>query len=285
MHSSLKDILFVIVLYNLKLEKSTTFNSLKNAIEFTDEVYEVDLYVYDNSLLFNSDLSVNYDNICLKYIHDSNNSGVSVAYNKASEYATTKNKKWMLIFDQDTSIPIDALTKYIEALRKWPDQPLYAPKLYSNGILLSPCNYVFYKGFHLKSIKSGINTVKRKNILNSGALISLTAYRKVDGYDSNVWLYFSDFVFFNRLKQYYKYFVVLDVSYEHELSSDDYKDLNFAKNRFNLYCEGAKAASVSDKSKFASFAYFITVFLRSILLSVRLNDKNFFVIFLNKFIK
>ena len=257
-------ILFVIVLYKTPLINSTTFQTLKASLESNFINSRIDLLVCDNSPEEHIDSKECVSSECFNLFHlyDSSNPGISISYNRAAEIASAKEKKWLLMFDQDTRLPIDGLHQYIKNLKNLPNFPLYVPKLFVADKLMSPCRYFMYRGSHLPEIKAGINRLKRKNILNNGVLVSLDAFKKVGGYDERVWLYFSDFVFFDRLKKHYKEFVVLDCNVEHELSSSDYRDIRFAIERFCHYCQGAKAASVSNSSFNAYLGYTLTVGLR-----------------------
>ena len=84
-------ILCVIVLYKCKLENSKSYQSLLQNNEET-------IFVYDNSPISQE---VHGENIV--YIHDSQNGGLSVAYNKAAQYARCNRFDWLLLLDQDTT--------------------------------------------------------------------------------------------------------------------------------------------------------------------------------------
>ena len=68
-------ILCVIVLYKCKLEDSKSYQSLLRDKDIT-------IFAYDNSP---TPQEVNVKNVI--YVHDSQNSGLGVAYNKAAQYA------------------------------------------------------------------------------------------------------------------------------------------------------------------------------------------------------
>ena len=275
-------ILFVIVLYKVRLTESLTFQSLNKTVKSFLPQIQVDLLICDNSPTsqfdINEDTGTNAFNVY--YLHDSVNPGISLSYNRAVELALIKEKKWLLVLDQDTILPTEGLRKYINALKNWPDFPVYTPQVYSGDTLLSPCRYFMHRGSPFTIIKPGVNILQGKNVINSGLLINVEAYREVGGYDEKVWLYFSDFVFFDRLKKHYKKFIVLDFSVEHELSSSDYSDLSFAINRFTYYCQGAKAARISDGSLQANIGYTIAVGLRSILMCRRFGNTVFLKIYI-----
>jgi hypothetical protein len=270
------DIMFVIVLFKMNLADSTTFKTLTDCIVF-HKVKNVDLVVYDNSPVSNSpDETVFSGEFNLIYVKNDKNYGVSYCYNRAAKLASSYKKKYLVLLDQDTVIPFNLLSVYISSVNKWKGFPIYVPKLMSGSVLFSPCNYKFYRGSNMhSSFSHNVCRLRGKNVLNSGLVISITAFEKVGGYEESVWLYFSDFVFFNKLKDFYTHFVVVDCFLEHSLSSVDYSDLDTSLKRFKLYVDGAILASKVANSVLAKFFYFFTVLGRSVLMSVRLRNVNF----------
>ncbi|MET3112926.1 rhamnosyltransferase [Pedobacter sp. CG_S7] len=269
-------LLVVVVLYNLRLEESSSLISLNQNCLLTD------VLIYDNSL---DNLNQNSKNffqyLNIKYIHDPSNPGVSKAYNSAVEYAFQNNKSFILLLDQDTFLPKNALEIYLNAAIKNQEIKLFAPCLKFNDKIYSPCNYYMHKGFHKNKFKMGVNSLKDVNFLNSGLLLNIHAFKQTGGYDENIRLYFSDFEFINRFKKYYKSYFLIDLVCLHELASTDKTDLNKALNRFVIYCTDAKMAA---KSKLLWFQYCITLGLRSLKLSFHFMNFNFFKIFYSKFI-
>jgi len=159
---------------------------------------------------------------------------------------------------------------------------VYAPQVYSGPLLFSPCRYLFRKGSNLSTIKPGKHPMRYKNVLNSGLLINLDAFRLVGGYNEGVKLYFSDFVFFDRLKRYYNDFIVIDCRLDHQLSSVDYKDIDVALTRFSYYCAGARQASQGNIS--AYFNQAIVIGIRSILMNNRFKSLKFFKVYKEEFL-
>ena len=81
--------------------------------------------VYDNSLLDYQSHEKLGGNII--YIHDRRNSGVSKAYNIASDYAIKNGYNWILLLDQDTFFPPGSIEKYIESKHIYKQYLLFAP--------------------------------------------------------------------------------------------------------------------------------------------------------------
>ena len=278
------DTLPVIVLYNTTLADSVTFQSLKKVVSFYRLPERINIMVCDNSPT--PQVTMDYIQqeklFTIHYLHDAQNPGVSRSYNRGARLAERLHKRWLLLLDQDTVLPANFLPQYQTALQKYPNYPLYAPQLYSGTALFSPCRYAFGKGSNLHHIESGVHTMTHRNVLNSGLLIQLDAFKAVGGYDEKVKLYFSDFAFFERLKRVYRKFVVIGCQLEHQLSSVDYSDHSFALKRFSLYCKGARQTSRGNLLAYLNQA--ITVGLRSVLMSWRFKSLQFFSAFFQSFV-
>ncbi|MXV51709.1 glycosyltransferase [Pedobacter sp. HMF7647] len=255
-------ILIVIVLYEQTLKNSITYESIR------DEAMRLDLkfFVYDNSLMPDEDIP-SY----IHYIHNSTNPGVSKAYNEALKYAEYCKRDWMLLLDQDTKIPVNFFSKLFN-IDVPDDVSLCVPRLLHNKMMISPSGYKFSKGFLLKDVPNGLNNLHRKTFLNSGLLIKTSLVRNAGGYDESVPLYFSDFVFINRIRKHIKQFYLMPFELEHNLSSNDSTNEVQFRIRFNFYLKGAWQASRSEPRK--RFAYIATTFLRAIKLTYK--SKNFY---------
>lgn len=276
MANDYSELLVVVIIYNLDVRKCSSLISLNANSGYLDVV------VYDNSLNnINNNKFDDFTYLNIKYIHNPNNPGVSKGYNFAAQYALKKNKPFLLLLDQDTYLPVDALNKYLAAARFNNEIALFAPFLNFNDKIYSPCNYFMHKGFHKHIFKLGINNLKNINFLNSGLLIRVDAFNIAGGYDENIRLYFSDFEFINRFKTHYKKYFLLDLTCLHELASADKSDLNKALERFEMYCSDGRNAS---KSFLLKFQYFITVGLRAIKLSVYFKNSMFIKVFYTFFL-
>jgi len=258
---TLDKLLIIIVLYNEKLIDAAPLKS----IELCNDLA---LYVYDNSL--SPDLDANsYPNVT--YIHDSRNPGVSSAYNSGVSFAKQIGREWVLLFDQDTILPADFLSKLQENINKLPFSNLYALRLLKEGNLISPCGYKYKRGYINNDLHSGNLSMNNISLLNSGLLISVELFMEAGGYDESVPLYFSDFVFVNRLRKIMTNFTLLPIDLVHNLSSNDMSDIKSFKIRYDLYLKGAKQAMASEHS--GSLYYFGSTLLRAVKLSFTLKDR------------
>lgn len=273
-------LLVVIVLYRSTLVESNAYQSITKAFAHSyDGGKQVDLMIVNNGPIH---IECQTDDAVfrLHYVERLDNPGVSKAYNLAGQLAGRLQKQWLLVLDQDTILPINFWDRYNESIRLHPTIPIHAPKLWSGDVLISPCKYRFYRGTLLPTnIQAGLHSVKGRNVLNSGLLIRVDALHAVGGYNESVRLYFSDFVFFDRIKNQYDEFAVVDVNLIHDLSSTDYSSQKIASERFLLYCQGGHAAAEGSLTR--SIIYFVTIGARSLLMGKRFGTLLFVKAFLH----
>lgn len=270
----LKDIFAVLVLYKCTIEESETFQSLN--ISLTNINATLDILVYDNSPGA-SYCNKKFDKGRMKvtYINDTSNSGVSKAYNVGAEIAGGLKKKWLLILDQDTIFPLEAIKKYQEQTAS--NCPVHAPVLSTGNGYLSPCKYTFGRGRAINSYQVGVNSFRNRSLLNSGLMISLALYNEIGGYNESIPLDFSDHYFVNEIKKRYKYFNVLDVVCKHALSSAE-TDLNKILIRFKYYLIGAREYIRCNRS----FPVLVVSFARTMKLTIRFKTSTFLKYYLEQ---
>lgn len=232
-------IIAVVVLYKTKFCESKSIITLGHSISKTG-LGKIDIMIYDNSPEYNSDVNFSsLDNFHVHYVSDYSNSGVSHAYNLAAKLGKELNKEYLLLLDQDTEIAksfYQELTNLIDN-----SYNLIFPLLCSNGNILSPCIYKWGRGFILPIFEKeeGVKSLKNRNFLNSGAVVSLSLFEKIGGFDESIPLYYSDFNFFNRVKKIqHSYYQMRSICY-HEMASNDETDLAQFICRFQHYCYGA----------------------------------------------
>jgi len=273
----------VVVLYNVRIEKSVTIISLNKSLELIKET--MDLVVYDNSLESDRESGSIFTYGCFRihYFHDTTNPGVSKAYNFAAKYGGELRKKWLLVLDQDTVFPIDSIEKYMMGIKENPGINLFAPVLkLASGIFVSPCRYFFKRGFPLKKVSVGINSLQGISVLNSGMLINLDAFSFVGGYNERVKLDFCDFLFVERFKKKYSFCYILDVYCEHDFS-DVGRDVDALNERYGMYCRDARACGRESVLNWVQ--YMIVVFMRAGSLFVRTGKLGFYKTMVENFIK
>lgn len=280
---TLDQIVGVIVLYNTRLQDSETFISIKRSLKFSSST--MDIIIYDNSTIaaFRNESIFLLDNVNIHYFHDPSNPGVGKAYNASAHYSEMKlsGKKWILLLDQDTSFPTNAICKYVDHVNQYPDQVMFVPLLYTKAGVYSPCKYFFKRGVVWRDVKAGLHSIKYKTVLNSGCLIKLEAYLHLGGYDERIKLYFSDFNFVDRYRSRYKQFVITDIVCRHDLSDLGDLSLSATVPRFTRYC---KDSHNSSDDSLDLLLLFITVMLRAVKLSFKYKEVIFIKIVFKTYI-
>lgn len=278
MISFLQSLLIVIVKYNRDLEECESFNSIKK-IEH-GEKEKLAVFVYDNSPVAQK-ISA-HKSLNIIYFQDPENPGVSKAYNAGVEYARQHQKKWVLLLDQDTSLPCDILENYCQAIKENPKLKLFAPILrLKNGKIFSPSRYRFKRGFFLNKILAGTHSLYELAPVNSGIMVEVETFLKVGGYNEAVQLDFSDFQFIERFRKIFQSFYVIDVECEQDFSDDEisYKSQYV---RFKYFCSGA--LNIEEKSFWDWLQYNSVVFVRAFRLTLRYGKLGFIGTYLNDFL-
>jgi GT2 family glycosyltransferase len=236
----LPDQLFVVlVLYERALADSAAFQSLTAALRALS--VRVPLLVYDNSPVPTSDPAALESAECdVRYVHDPTNPGVGRAYLEGARAAAQESRSWLLLLDQDTTLPADALAKYAAAIDTFPSVRLFAPVLRSAGKIVSPCAYRLKRGRSLPSVEPGPQSLAGRSLLNSGLCVAVADYLAVGGHDVRISLDWSDHEFVNRFKRRHRLMVVVDFECEHNLFALAPQSTASRLLRFRGYCRGAR---------------------------------------------
>lgn len=231
-HSNNK-ILYVLVIYGCTVEDSLSFQTLLSALP--EE--HIHLFVYDNSPKEQTTrIRVG------QYVHDTTNGGLGKAYNEACRYANKHGYNWLLLLDDDTTFPANAVEKYREAIIEHPDIEMIVPRhRISSGLYMSPTHYRM-KTSHLQdSVPTGVVSFHKASPINSGMMVSVRSFLQAGGYDEPVRLDFSDIRFIEKYKRHYHSFYVMpDVICTQRFSATD-TVTERVYNRFLIYLECAAA--------------------------------------------
>lgn len=241
------NILLVIVIYKTNLFISKTFQT------FINKCHNTFLFVYDNSPIAQS---INNPNIY--YLHDKGNSGLSVAYNKAANYAIKKNFKWLLLLDQDTDFSGLSIKDYENAILNNPEIKIFAPHIKCGEKFMSPVK-VWNKMMKLQNyVPTGIINLSKYTLINSGICVNVDAMIECGGYNDKVFLDYSDFEFLEKFKRKYTKAFIIDKDITQNLSVfSDNKDTTI--NRYRLYCKSIKNC---ERCCFSDNFWFLTLVLK-----------------------
>jgi len=278
MYDFTNSLVIVIVIYNVAIEDCESFQSV---FQMIDEESNLNIFIYDNSE--KPQVIKEYEGLSICYIHDSQNPGVSKAYNTGAFYAQKENKKWILLLDQDTILPNNILESYQKAITEFRSIKLFVPILVlGDNRIFSPCKYKFKRGFHLKEIKEGVHSLQQLSPVNSGMLIAVDVFIEVGGYNDKVKLDFSDFQFIERFRKKYSDFYVLDSKCQQDFS-DDEVSYDSQMSRFKYYCNGAK--NIEKYSNWEKLQYLVVVGVRALTLTIKYKKlafiSSYYAFFLN----
>ncbi len=241
-------IVCAIVIFNTRLTHSSTYKTL--ILPNSDKI--------DRLLVFDNSQESQYEEIPFKhgdyhYYWDKSNPGVSTHYNKAAQYAQENGYQWLLLLDQDTIFPINAISCYQKAMTEFPHERLFVPKhKISNGRYLSPANACKKLKKH---VDTGIVPIDKYDIINSGMLINVYDFIAVGGYKEDVNLDFSDFQFIERLRKRVDKLVILNMECTQDFSNEEQDEQKIIK-RYKLFCKNAcnfETESLKHKTKIIYF--------------------------------
>ncbi len=246
--------LLVVVRYGTPLEESPAMQSLAACFAAEPELEQCfSALVWDNSP--SSQEAPPYRWL-REYRHTGANVGLSAAYNYGMVVAEQHGDTWLLLLDQDTTLPPDFLTRmHAYAMQQEPDASVaaVAPTVLMGTQVVSPKITARWEsafdaapGFCGKELREVI-------LVNSGLLLRVSALRTIGGYSEDFWLDFSDRYLCHMLAQHgFAVWLAGDVQLQHrvslmaggaEMSAARYQNLLAAQDAyFDLYQSPARNA-------------------------------------------
>ncbi len=263
----LDEVLFVVVAYKQSLICCRSWTSLEACL--SREGLHAELYIYDNSP---EPQAVQHSlHISSHYHHDATNPGVSAAFNAACRFATRREKKWILLLDQDTRLGGEAISHYAAAVDAHPSHPLFAPLVVDTIGIISPFRFRNGRGMRVSGMHSGFLPLKTFRAVNAGLLISCELFGRVGGYEQEIALDFSDIAFLEKVQPLCLSLCLVDTTLEQDFSGTSLDDLQATVERFRKYCEGAHTFA----NRFSRRGIRRTSFLRAVKLSLRWKELEF----------
>lgn len=249
-----QDIFIVIVLYKSNLETSITIKTISESLGVNSTM---NIFVYDNSpnrQYLNENFK--YQNFNVQYVHDSQNLGLSKAYNSALELAKKNKKSWLLLLDQDTYFT----KKYLDKISVLDEKSLnidtvaIIPKVNNlkNNQVISP-GKMFLGGIcRPLIIEEGIINSKITGI-NSGTLLRIKYLNEINGFNENYTLDMLDHWYFKKIFDDKRNIFLLDTTIKQNLSVIE----NFEENvSFARYKQMLEAENLYMKAENLS-SYFV----------------------------
>lgn len=191
----------VVVWYNPSKKE---LNNIKSYYSYVDRIYIVDNSDSDNFALLNaSGLSGEK----IKYHPNLTNTGIASALNIGCQSAIEDGFEWVMTMDQDSTFPDQEITKFInefEAKVKSDETiAIVAPR----SSELQPRGFV-------------------EKVITSGNIVNLQAYKKVGGFDNELFIDEVDHDFcFKLMQANYKIFLISNVNMAHSLGNSKIHNL------------------------------------------------------------
>lgn len=172
---------------------------------------------YDNS----PTAQVPPDTAGCTYVHDPSNGGTAAGYAHAVQHAAERGCDWLLLLDQDTSLPGSFLAEAARALaRPGAGMPIaLVPRVRSRrGQYISPARLTVLGSF--RPIGASVHPPAGQALfpVASGSLLRRSALAALMPLPDGLWLDFVDHWIFRQLQARGGYVAVLDQVLEHDLS-------------------------------------------------------------------
>lgn len=190
-----------------------------------------DLLIYDNSP--EPQWVTFFEEEGVTYIHDPQNSGLAVAYDRGLEAA--KDFEWLLLLDQDTAVTAKYLQQ-LQVLEPIATLAAVVPQIFSHDKQISPVLAENYIDREAVALEPGYYQ-RRLMAINSGSALNVSYLKEIGGFNHEFPLDFLDHWLFWRIFQDNKVIFVMDQQLKHDLSVLNYGTLNVDRYRSILEAE------------------------------------------------
>jgi GT2 family glycosyltransferase len=217
----------VIALYKMQPSESTALRTLLAAIpSLRNGQAEITILLYDNTP---GGQTVGALPSGVQYKANPENGALAAACNYGLKIACEDRFEWLLTLNQDTTLPIDFLSKLCNAARfveTMDDVAGIVPSIWSDGRLVSP--FTISKFWtSSRRVPEGFVGIPLQNVYaaNSGSTIKVSALKAIGGFDPRFPLDMIDFDLNYRLhRQNLRFHVAGNIHVELELSGHDLKN-------------------------------------------------------------
>ncbi len=200
-------------------DESAAFRTLQAAIQHLPETHsDIQILLYDNTPGGTDPGSLPEG---VFYEAAEQNAGLATAYNRALAIAEQENASWLLILDQDTTLPLDYLARMSKLASDVDHDDRVAvlvPRMIDAGRAVAP---VFIRFWGVSYIPADFSGTSQREIhaTNSASLFRVSALRQIGGFSPYFWLdYVDGYIFHQIYARGMKVFVANDIQVKHELS-------------------------------------------------------------------
>jgi hypothetical protein len=210
----------------MSLEESQTAQTLLAAFSASPALLDsIQVFIWDNSPepLLAQEIPAPF-----RYHHSGANVGLSRAYNSAATMAEKESIPWLLLLDQDTTLPENFLADMLvnaTQLMRVPEIAAIVPTVFVKDFVVSPRRMLFNRHEAYPSGESGVADGELAAI-NSGSLLRVQDLLEIGGYSDGFWLDYSDWYVFHQLFLKRKLtWRATEVRLEHSMTVMDYDNL------------------------------------------------------------
>ncbi|NCB84386.1 MAG: glycosyltransferase [Bacteroidia bacterium] len=263
MKSSLE---IIIVLYRCTLEESRAFNSLQEELKSAEIDYELVIFNNDNQLKIKDERYV--------VVNSEENKKLSFAYNFALKRAVENGRKWLLLLDQDTSVPKGYFNRLQDFLKNGYPENLAAvvPVLKSGDVVLSP--KVVSSRLRIESEAKPNEYGRWITAINSMSLMNVGFFDSIGGFSNKYELDMLDRWSYNQIMKHNRLVYVLDVISDHALSFLDFEK-NVTPERYSDFMKMENRFSTDEMDLFYLVFYKVKLFLKGLKQLVKYKNKEF----------
>ena len=256
----------IIVLYRCTLEESQAFNTLQEQLKGVDMDYEL--------IIFNNDNRQQIDDSRYVVVNSEENKKLAYAYNYALKRAVENGYKWLLLLDQDTSVPKGYFNRLQDFLKSGYPEKLAAvvPVLKSGDVVLSP--KVVSSRLRIESEAKPNEYGRWITAINSMSLMNVGFFDSIGGFSSKYELDMLDRWSYNQIMKLNRLVYVLDVNSNHELSFLDFEK-NVTPERYSDFMKMENRFSTDEMDLLYLVFYKVKLFLKGLKQFVKYKNKEY----------
>jgi GT2 family glycosyltransferase len=266
----------ILIIYNRRIDEAKTVSSLlKNCAKNPDVFKDFRLIIYDNSPeAQKTEMPLPFE---YEYVHIPKHKGLAEAYNYALNKAIEASCGWLLLLDQDSSLPDEFagnLSQELSRIEKNSNVCAVVPKMRYKNTFFSPSKVLF--GGTLRPIDMAHKGVYASQIfaIGSACTIRVSFLQGIGGFNEFYWLDFLDRWLFITINNMGGKVYVTDSIVDHELSVMDY-DKFMTEKRYANILKYEIIFMKRYKSKVERYVYYLRLVKRVIYLFFTVNNKRY----------
>jgi GT2 family glycosyltransferase len=255
-------ILPILVLYNVTLENSTTFQTFITSSHY-GELDPTLIAVYDNSPI--SHVRSGEEAHLFAYKHDPSNGGIAAAYNWALDIAKSQGHSWLLLLDQDSSLPITFLAFASDAVRLYSTNNsvvAIVPRATDRGGDISPNRVRFGRLTPLPEPRPQVADYE-VTAINSGTAVKVSFVASLGGFNPAYRLDCLDHWLFRQIYAQGKKVALSASVLEHDLSVSDYRN-HVSLARYESMLSAEALFVTTEKGRVEIPVYVIRLMMRAV---------------------